>query len=423
MANGTRKWSKGKLLRFTAVAVGLLLLLAEGLARIAFFLKFRELGTSVYVQGSPIQEADSASVYNNRAFYVDFEKGFQYNELGMKSACGDYRMPVKKAGDLWVLLLGASAMEGMGSNKDGAWFDMTNIGDHAYEETIAFFLERTLKRRYPGKRIRVFNAAVSGFTLEQGMSKYMELSKRFDFDWVISMDGVNECDTLEAGRRGALQAYSQAYWAAMPFHRFPLNWIVPITQHSAFFNLLKQGVYHLRLSGRMQRNQRQGFPERSLWAHAVPEALLSAGGDDRVRRSAETFIREEIGFAGELKREGKKYLLLAQPYLAFRDGAVLGEEELALSHYLRAAKNDGYRHAFLRAVYEGIDGPDSLRGFAGIHGIGNSGELHIRTMWGVEKWPGWVFVDYCHFTKSANERIADELAEYIAADGKMLIFE
>src|ERR1700744_3809409 len=151
MANGTQKWSRRKLLRFAAVTVVLLLLLAEGLGRFVFFLRFRGLGTSVYVQGSPIQEADSASVYNNRAFYVDFEKQFQYNELGMKSLCGDYRMPVKEAGDLWVLLLGASAMEGMGSNKDGAWFDITNIADHPYKETIAFFLEERLRRVYPGK--------------------------------------------------------------------------------------------------------------------------------------------------------------------------------------------------------------------------------------------------------------------------------
>jgi len=421
MADGTQKWSKVKLLRFTVVTVGLLLLLAEGLARVAFFLKFRELGTSVYVQGSPIQEADSASVYNNRAFYVDFEKRFQYNELGMKSACGDYRMPVKKAGDLWVLLLGASAMEGMGSNKDGAWFDITNISDHPYNETIAFFLEGRLRRLYPGKRVRVFNAAVSGFTLEQVMARYRSLSRAYDFDWVISMDGVNECDTLAAAEEE--MAYCRAYWDSMPFHRFPLNWIVPITQRSAFFNLLKQGVYHLRLNGRMERNQRRGFPERSLWALAMPEALSSADRDERVRRSAQTFLKEEIGFAGELQREGKKYLLLVQPYLAFRNSAFLGEEELALSHYLRAMKNDGNRHAFLRAVYEGIDGSDSLRGLVGEYRISNDGNLHIRTMSGVLHWPGWVFVDYCHFTKTANERIAAELADYIATDGKLPIFK
>jgi hypothetical protein len=409
MADGTQKWSKGKLLRFTAVAVGLLLLLAEGLARIAFFLKFRELGTSVYVQGSPIQEADSASFYNNRAFYVDFEKGFQYNELGMKSACGDYRMPVKKAGDLWVLLLGASAMEGMGSNKDGAWFDMTNISDHPYKETIAYFLEERLRRVYPGKRVRVFNAAVSGFTLEQGIAKYKALSQRYDFDWVISMDGVNECDTLEAADAEAERAYSRAYWASMPFHRFPLNWIVPITQHSAFLNLLKQEFYQVKMRARVRKNEGGGFALRHFWASREELLLLTALSDLRVLRSTNAFLREEREFAGLLEREGKHYLLLVQPYLAFRKTSVLGQEEMALNHYLRENMNDRYKHAFLREVNYSVEQ------------IGDS--LHIHAMSGVEKWPGWVFVDYCHFTTTANERIAGELAEYIASDGKMLIFK
>jgi hypothetical protein len=407
MASGTQTWSRRKLLRFTAVTVGLLLLLAEGLGRFVFFLKFRGLGTSVYVQGSPIQEADSASVYNNRAFYVDFEKRFQYNELGMKSACGDYRMPVKKAGDLWVLLLGGSAMEGMGSNKDGAWFDMTNIADHPYDETIAFYLQEMLTRKCPGKRVRVFNAAVSGFTLEQGISKYRKLSKQFDFDWVISMDGVNECDTLEAVDPEAEAAYSRAYWASMPFHNFPLSWIVPITQHSAFFNLLKQTFYGVRMRARIRRNEVGGFALRATWAARAALPLMVDPGDERVRRSADVFLREEREFAGSLDGEGKHYLLLVQPYLAFRDSVVSGPEETALDHYWREKMNDGYEYAFLKQVYESA----------------NTGNLHIQTMLGVGKWPGWVFVDYCHFTKAANERIAGELADFIVSDGKMPIFK
>jgi hypothetical protein len=31
-------------------------------------------------------------------------------------------------------------------------------------------------------------------------------------------------------------------------------------------------------------------------------------------------------------------------------------------------------------------------------------------------------VDYCHFTAAANQRIADELANFIGADGKIRIF-
>jgi hypothetical protein len=284
---------------------------------------------------------------------------------------------------------------------------MTNIPDHPYTETIAFFLEERLRRVYPGKRVRVFNAAVSGFTLEQGIAKYKALSEKYSFDWVISMDGVNECDTLEAGGQGAEVAYSRAYWASMPFHRFPLNCIVPITQHSAFFNLLKQTFYGVRMRARIQRNEAGGFALRASWAARAALPLKVDPGDERVRRSADAFLREEREFAGALDVGGKHYLLLVQPYLAFRDSVVSGPEETALDHYWREKMNDGYKYAFLKQVYEGID----------------TGNLHMQTMLGVGKWPGWVFVDYCHFTKAANERIAAELADHIAADGKMRIFK
>src|SRR5579872_6898468 len=162
MAKRTQTWSKPKLLKFSVVSVLVILLVAEGVARLLFYKKYHGLGTSIYIQGSPLQEADPVSVYNNRAYYVDYGKGFQYNELGMRSRCGDYAMPAKMPGESWVLLLGASAMEGMGSNKEGAWLDITGVVDHPYNGTIAFYLEEQLRQRFPGRSFRVFNAAVSG---------------------------------------------------------------------------------------------------------------------------------------------------------------------------------------------------------------------------------------------------------------------
>ena len=396
------------MLKFSVVSVVILLLLAEGIARLLFYEKYHGLGTSVYIQGSPLQQTDTVSVYNNRGYYVDFDKAFQYNELGMRSRCGDYAMPVKKPGECWVLLLGASAMEGMGSNKEGAWLDITGVSDHAYDGTIAFYLEEQLRQRFPGRGFRVFNAAVSGFTLEQEVARYHALSRHYVFDWVISMDGVNECDTLDSATPEAQREFSRRYWESFPFHRFPLSWILPITRHSALFSQLKQETYKIRMNARLGRDARKGFPVRQYWA-GQPEAPLRFAVDDpRVDRSVRAFLREERAFAGDLGAAGKHYLLLIQPFLAFRDSARMGATEVALDRYLRAEMNDPYKQAFLRAVYADVD---------------SAGDPHIQTMGGVLKWPGWTFVDYCHFTDSANRHIAGELADHIVADGKNRIFQ
>ncbi|MDR3714806.1 MAG: hypothetical protein P4L51_18475 [Puia sp.] len=367
--------------------------------------------TSVYIQGGPLQEDDSASVYNNRAYYVDYEKRFQYNEKGMKSACGDFSFPRKKREDLWVLLMGGSAMEGMGSNKNGAWFDITNIPDHPYTENIAFYLQGLLQKKYPSKNVRVFNAAVSGFTINQSYKRYESLSKSCDFDWVISMDGVNECDTLEDSREGLEREYNRKYWEweSSSFHRFPMNFIVPITQHSAFFGMLKQELYYIRLRARMHRNETRGFPERKFWLDRKTTPFLMNFEDRRIDNSCRSFIREIFHFEDRLRRDGRKYLFLVQPYLPFRNSSMLSAEEQALTHYLEEEKADKYKPFFLKKVYDSI-------------GMISKNDLHIQNMSGVHDWPGWTFVDYCHFTRDANKRIAGELADFIGSDGTINIF-
>src|SRR5689334_1735930 len=175
----TKRWTKAKLFRFSVITLFIFLLLLEVAARIFFYGKFNGMHTSVYVQGSPLLVSDSMTVYNNRPLYTDWQKKFQYNELGMKTSPGNWKMPVKKSNELWVLLLGGSAMEGMGSNKNGKWFDITNVADHPHQETIAHYLEKDLQNRFPGKKVLVFNAAVSGYTLMQSMLRYESLKSKY----------------------------------------------------------------------------------------------------------------------------------------------------------------------------------------------------------------------------------------------------
>lgn len=102
--------------------------------------------------------------------------------------------------------------------------------------------------------------------------------------------------------------------------------------------------------------------------------------------------------------------MLVQPHLAFRDPSVLTEEERALMGYLRAASNDRYKHSFFKNIYDTI-------------GVISRKDSCIRRMSEVYEWPGWIFVDYCHLTAKANERIARNLADHISTDGKLSIFD
>ena len=40
-----------------------------------------------------------------------------------------------------------------------------------------------------------------------------------------------------------------------------------------------------------------------------------------------------------------------------------------------------------------------------------------KTMKAVLQWDGWIFLDYCYFTKEANQRIAKEISKFIVSGG------
>src|ERR1700755_749879 len=114
----TGKWSRKRLLGFSLILIIIFIMILELVFRIIFFFKYRELNTTVSIQGSPLQQSDSLLVFKNTAFYVDYDRKFQNNEEGMKSRVGDEFIDNKQPGDFRILLTGGSAMEGMGSNRN-----------------------------------------------------------------------------------------------------------------------------------------------------------------------------------------------------------------------------------------------------------------------------------------------------------------
>jgi hypothetical protein len=404
----TKKWNKLKLFKFSIILICMLLLLSEGLVRVYFYVKFKGLHTSVYTQGSPLQMEDAALVYKNRPYYVDYEKKYQYNEDGMKSAVGNFKMPVKHQDDLWVLLLGGSAMEGMGSNKSDKWFDITNVSDHPYEETIAAYLQKKLASNFPKRHVKVFNAAASGYTIEQSIARYKLLSQQYDFDWVISMDGVNE-PVLVEGNEPAFY-FSKKYFSEFPFKEYPLKYIIPVTQHSALFLILKQELYSFRLGGRVIGNKKRDFPERKFWIQQPAKPVLFDTADSRVKNAVNRFLRSIYDFDTFLQKKQKKHLLLIQPFLPFRDSLVFTPEERALYNYFKSHSNNPYQNQFMKSVYDSINNRSPLT-------------MNIQNMTAVNTWKDWVLVDYCHFTQMANKKIADRLADYIIQGGSIIIFK
>jgi hypothetical protein len=399
-----KRWTRKRLLLYAAIVCITIFLLIELVFRIVFWVQTKEYDTSVNIQGNTLQVDDSVLIFRNRPYYLDYQRRFQHNEEGMRSEPGDTKMPPKQPGDFWVFLLGGSAMEGMGSNKDGEWQDITGIEDYAYNETIAYYLQQKLQQAMPGKKVRVFNAANTSFTIEQSFLRYQQLSARFDIDWVISMDGQNNPPLL--GKDQRVLDHVRTDWEENPSKKFPLNWIIPITTHSAFVTWLKQNIFHSRQRTRLARARNNDFPRAQYWRNNPGNSLVARTPDDSTRNAVNAFYQQLHHFDSTLTARNQHHLLLLQPHLIFRDTTLLQPTEKALLHYYRNAYGHPAINSFLLQLRAEFPQRYAI----------DSGTVQLLNE--TDTLSQQVFVDYCHFTRQTNEFIASLLANHILSRSK-----
>lgn len=402
----TTKWTKNKLIKFSIFSILIILVFLEISFRILFSSQNAKYHNSISVQGSPLQISDSVLIFKNAPFYLDYYKKFQRNEEGMKSALGDEFIPVKKPEDFWVLLTGASAMEGMGSNRNNDWLDITGVDDHSYDMTISFYLQNFLQAQMPKKKVRVFNGAFSTAVLFQSYHRYIQLEQKLQPDWVVSMDGVNDPSTLT--RNETVEEKVKDEWDDRPQFHYPLKLIIPITSHSAFFNFVKQKMFAIKQTLRSNAAIKGDFPFRKKWANYKAPAIRLTPLNENIKRAVDSFCTTLLKYDSLLIKDGRKHLLLVQPHMFHRDTTLLTNVEKAVNNYYRSVFQDYDKQAFLKEIYNRFLND-------GVHN-------NIISMLAVHHWRSNVFVDYCHFSDDATLKIAQGIAEYILSDGKKEIF-
>jgi len=411
MKNSTKKtlhWKKGKLYFYATISVIIFFIFFECLFRIIFSIKNYGFHNTVHIQGNTLQVSDDTLVFKNRAYYLDYKNKYQFNEEGMKSAPGDEFITVKMPQDYWVLLTGASAMEGMGSNRNGDWLDITGIEDHPYNKSISYYLQELLQKGMPDKKIKVFNAAFSSSTIYQSYWRYMLLAKKLKPDWVISMDAQNDPSTISPGEN--TKDMIKQEWELNPQFHYPLKLIIPLTSNSAFINAIKQYLFQAKQNSRLQIAKNNNFPLRHKWAYIYAPPIKIDSLSNNIKRAVDTFSMWLLKYDSTLNSCKQKHLLLLQPHMFLRDTGNLSEVEKAVNHYYRVSYQDSKQHAFLNEVYKRFSVSDSLH-------------KNIVSMTAVDHWPEWIFVDYCHFSDEATLKIAKEIYIYIMSDGQKAIFK
>jgi hypothetical protein len=295
----------------------------------------------------------------------------------------------------------------VGSNRNGEWLDITGEDNHPWNETIGFYLQQLLQNKMPDKNVKVFNAAAVSYTVYQSYLRYLTLSKKMKFDWVISMDGVNDPAMLT--KNETTPTYCAKDWNKNPQFHFPLKLIIPLTRHSALTNSIKQKLFHLRENYRMKKNRNNSFPKRKHWANRTAPPIKYVANSNDITRAANSFRNWILKYDSTLSSLQQNHVLLIQPQMCFRDTSVLEDAEKAVNHYYRTIFQDSIKQTYLATIYNFF--------------LNDTLHKSIIPMNSVHYWRGWVFVDYCHFTKDAEKRIAGEIFNYITSNGRIQIFK
>lgn len=389
----TQQWSIKKLVGFSLFVILLTAFVIELSFRIPAYFRWSSKNTNLYIQASPRIASDSILIWNNRPFYLEFHNESQYNELGMRMPTGEVFMPKKSDEDFWVFLLGGSAMAGMGSNMNGEWLDITNVFNHPIATSIDGYLQSYLAERFPNKEVKVFNAAITSTTVLQSQWNYNRL-KKYNPDWVISLDGVNEPKSLKKG--STVREYLINDWKNDPANKAPITYYTAVTRRSAFLNSVKKNLFFSRLNWRRANNQ----TIQKKWLNTHPLPLKYGTSDKDADNAVDSFFVTLENFRSLLIHDNQKHLLLIQPHLSLRNPRKIQELEKAVYSYYSTLDNYIPTNYYYQTVYE-----KARRKYPS--------DSSIFLMDWVHESKDWAFVDYCHFTAEMNQKIAEQIGKYI----------
>ena len=400
-----KRLSIWKMMLFSLVPFLAFLLILELGARVICAGRFAKYNTSIAVQGNSRWDRDSLTAWKNREGYLEYDDSSQYNEYGMRVRPGEFKMPVKDKNDFWVFLFGGSAIAGMGSNQDGQWLNITGVPTHSIDDSIDGQLEQVLQKAMPDKKVRVFNAAISAGNIIQSRMNYEKL-KALKPDWIVSMDGVNDLHSLKEGENPYKILFDT--WNAHPIYKFPYKEARWLMRNSAMAFLVGEYVFFKSGIIRNAKNVNQDRKIFEYWLdqHKGQKAAQPNPNPDNLR-AADSFMRELEKFNHTLKYDGQHYLLLIQPHLSMRNPDKLKDVELAIYHYRLSTAP--FVDPFMNVVYKDVREKYSA-------------DKHVVPMDAMHGWDNWVFVDYCHFSKEANTKIAGGIADFILSGGKADIF-
>jgi len=397
---------------FLVAAVLVILGVLEGLARYALS---RTIASEVYPKDFDMVRKD----FTRPVSHYDYDfvpgvcleynttKGNNYEYANNAGFREPHDISVEKPADEFrIFLNGGSTAYGLGAVGEAApEMDYYSL---EYRETISHMLEMILNATapIPGKKIRVYNTAVWGYSYQHHIMRYLTKLRLYQPDLVVSLDGANELPPVsrlvkdwnyfQEGQFNGIMREIFAY-KAPGLASYLTLWLKNNTFVMAFLWSGKD-VFQVLDEAAAQNRGMPGVNQ------PVSEGS-AASVEERSRmvdRNVATVVRMVENYHSALQNDGVPHILALQPWF-YLSKKPLHEKEKTLSEL------PGYR------TYYGVPSDKIYKLL--IEKIGesakNKGYFLVDFSEYFDDVPEWVFTDWCHLTAGANYLVAKELANLI----------
>ena len=207
---GRLAWYSSKKLAYIGFVIAIVALILAGLDKFAEFALKRTHLAKIYPEDFTMARRDFTRPVSHYdydltpgvAFQDSQVKGNQYEYANNAGFRDPRSLSLKKPEDEFrIFLTGGSTAFGLGATGEAG--PLTHHYYLEHRETISHMLEKILNATapIPGKTIRVYNAAVWGYSYQHLLLRYVTKLRRYKPDLVVSFDGANELLPLSVPAR------------------------------------------------------------------------------------------------------------------------------------------------------------------------------------------------------------------------------
>jgi len=315
---------------------------------------------------------------------------------------------VKPVNTVRIFLLGGSVTYG----GEGLYPEIESRAAPGNDETIDYYLERQLNREFPSKRWQVINAGVKGYLLNQDLALLLSAVLRYQPDYVISLDGVNDLSSLLRAP-SLYDSYLQPE-LIQDFNRLanpsslaslramPAAWL---RNNSVLFYSMQNWLSNWsRRRGRAVRSRGSAAP------FPLQFSDLTAQDQEQYRNSAaqlESVLRPVRFIHAVLAEEGIEGVFALQPEILLSHKPWIGNEQ-RLVDYHRKMESRIFLYGF-ETLYPELG--SRLRADARERGYSFLDLTKVFDGQAIQS-----YTDYCHLTPIGNSLIADRLFTELKAN-------